>query len=157
MEWVQIFELAASVATTIGVFMVVWQLWMTKRAEVTQFEDSLAGEYRAITKDLPIEALLGEKLDDIEYAQSLNAFYYYFDLSNEQIFLRQHRRVRKTTWTDWADGIQSNLDRPAFRRAWDEIKQRSDGSFKELRLLEASGFTLDPRSRKWKQQLKSVP
>jgi hypothetical protein len=65
-------------------------------------------------------------------------------LTNEQIFLRQVGRVRKNTWQNWRDGIKSNLSRPTFHRAWEEIKARSNGSFQELRRLERENFKSDP-------------
>ena len=76
--------------------------------------------------------------------QALNEFYWYFDLSNEQVSLRHNKRISLETWINWRGGIASNLSRIAFQRAWEEIKRRSDKDFAELRRLEASGFKDDP-------------
>jgi hypothetical protein len=59
--------------------------------------------------------------------------------------LRMNGRISMATWLNWRDGIQSNLGRPAFARVWDRIKKGTTGSFTELRRLEASGFSDDPR------------
>jgi hypothetical protein len=91
-------------------------------------------------------------LTDEEHERALDEFYHYIDLSNEQVFLRQRKRISAATWLNWRDGIRSNLDRPAFARAWQEIKERS-GNFAELRRLEAEGFQSDPAE--WREAVPS--
>ena len=137
----------SSVVTAIGVGIAASQLIASQRQSITQFEDALNREYREIIQKIPIKALLGEELSEQEYQKSLDNFYYYIDLTNEQIFLRKKRRVRKSTWQNWCDGIHSNLSRPAFYRAWEEIKRRSDRNFQELRMLEERNYMSDPA--KW--------
>ena len=135
----------AAIATAIGVFFAAFQLWHTRARAITTFEDSLATEYRQITGRLPTEALLGEKLTvDLQKA-NLHEFYQYFDLTNSQIFLRQSGRISKRTWTFWAEGIQTNLGRPAFTSAWADISGRAGRDFSELRRLIAEDFKSDPR------------
>jgi len=146
--WLDVVATFASVATAVGVFLAWWQIRLAKQQATTQFEDNMAREYREIALRLPVKALLGEELDEKEYANALDDFYHYIDLTNEEIFLRQHGRISAKTWNNWRDGIKSNLSRPAFRKAWEEIKSRASDSFEELRLLEASGFAADPR--KWR-------
>jgi len=136
----------ASVSTAIGVFLAWGQLLFTRRQAVVQFEDSLAREYREIMQELPVGAWLGEELDDKEYADALDTFYRYIDLSNMQIFLRKKGRVSAPTWEEWCNGIQWNLSRPAFRIAWVEIKLKAEDIFEELRRLEKSAFKDDPRN-----------
>jgi hypothetical protein len=137
----------ASIATAIGVFFAAFQLWHTRARAITTFEDSLANEYRQITAKLPMEALLGEVLAPDGQKANLHEFYRYFDLTNNQIFLRQIRRISKKTWRFWAEGIQTNLARPAFAESWAEISRRAGSDFSELRRLIAEGFKTDPR--KW--------
>ena len=91
-----------------------------------------------------MKALLGDSLNDEEYAQSFSLLYHYIDLSNEQVFLRQQGRISKATWENWCDGIKSNLSLHTFSRAWQDIKPAAKDSFRELRKLEASGFQDDP-------------
>lgn len=45
------------------------------------------------------------------------------------------RYMSKKVEVSWCAGILSNLELPAFRSAWDEVKDRTD-SFAKLRLLE---------------------
>ena len=71
----------ASAATTVGVLFAGWQLRQSRVQAVTTFEDQLAGQYRDIAHRLPIEALLGEPLDDAAHTAALGAMYHYFDLS----------------------------------------------------------------------------
>jgi hypothetical protein len=135
----------ASIATAIGVFFAVLQLWYTRNRAITTFEDTLSSEYREITGRLPTEAMLGEILTADVQKTHFHEFYRYFDLSNSQIFLRQSGRISKKTWTFWADGIETNLARPAFAAAWAEISRRAGNDFSELRRLIAEDFKNDPR------------
>ena len=139
----------ANCVMAVGVFLVFGQIRLTKKLANTQFEDSMAKEYRELAAKIPTKALLGEDLTEDEYKDTFDEFYHYIDLSNEEIFLRQRNRVTKETWKYWLDGIESNLSRPAFKRAWEEIKARNQDSFMELRHLEESSFQDDPRY--WKR------
>ena len=130
-----ILQLLAAVATAVGVIVAARQLHMTKQQALTQFEDSLVSQYREIIRRLPVEALLGEPLEGVAYADALPHFYHYFDLSNEQAFLRGLGRISPKTWENWRDGIEQNLRRPAFARAWAEIGARAPESFDDLRRL----------------------
>ena len=135
----------ASFVTAIGVFFAVLQLRLTKQQAVTTFEDTIAHEYRDLSTRIPKKAFLGEELSDDEYASSIREFFHYIDLSNEEVFLRKIGRVRCKTWTFWRDGIKSNLRRPAFKRAWDDISGKVPNDFKELRDLILSDYKDDPR------------
>lgn len=125
----------ANVATAAAVIVAAWQLVLSKRQAITTFEDSLAKEYRDIAATLPVKALLGEALSESEHSSKFDEFYRYFDLCNQQVFLRQSGRVSDKTWRFWQEGIASNLKRPAFERAWSEVAARSNGDFSELRSL----------------------
>ena len=125
----------ASIATAVGVCLTAAQLWLARKQAVTNFEDEFGREYRKLAAELPIKALLGEELDEKEYAEHFDEFYHYIDLCNEQVFHHQHGRITPSTWEFWRVGITHNLARPAFRRAWNEIAARSDSDFKELRSL----------------------
>jgi hypothetical protein len=65
----------------------------------------------------------------------LRAFYNYFDLSNEQAFLADRKRLRHETWQNWKEGIEENMGRPAFRQAWQLLEPDLDGSFTDLKGL----------------------
>jgi hypothetical protein len=123
----------SSLATSAGVVFAAVQLWITKKQAILQFEDSLAEQYRDVMRRLPVEATLGEPLVKEKYAEALRDFIHYFDLSNEQAFLRQKKRVRKSTWKEWEEGILQNMKRPAFAQAWAEVSRRAPENFNELR------------------------
>jgi hypothetical protein len=53
--------------------------------------------------------------------------------------------VSGKTWRFWADGIQTNLARPAFAATWKDISKRAGSDFSELRQLIAEGFKQDPQ------------
>src|SRR5947199_10739310 len=88
----------AAVATAGGVFLAARQLYLAKDQAQSQFEDSLNAQYRAILEDLPLAALLGQHIAEPELERTLPFFYRYFDLSNEEAFLRAQGRIRSETW-----------------------------------------------------------
>ncbi len=139
-------SVVSAVATCVAA-VAVWfareQLRTGREISQLQFEDSLAKEYRDLANRIPTKALLGEGLSQKEYAKSFDDIFHYIDLSNEQVYLRFRNRIGKDVWENWRDGIKTNLALPAFRRAWNEIKEKSD-SFGELRRLEKEEFSRDP-------------
>jgi hypothetical protein len=136
---------AAAVATALGLAFAVIQLRIAARQSVTDFEDSMAAEYRALAATFPIEALLGGTLSDEQHGEALDEFYHYFDLSNGQIFLRRKGRVSRRTFDFWCSGIRAHLTRPAFARAWKDINARLPNDFRELRRLITDDFRSDPK------------
>ena len=94
------------------------------RVDLTHFEDDLSRQYRQIVGLLLAEAFYSKS--DIELGEETRrAFYRYFDLSNEQLFLaRQNHRVSDAVIEQWKDGIAGNMKLPAFKLAWREIGAR---------------------------------
>jgi hypothetical protein len=134
----------ASFATAILVGVGVWEIRQGSRIAQAQFEDSLDQQYRALSKEIPVDALIGSEVSSEYWDQSRELIYNYLDLCNEQVFLRQKRRVRKDTWIDWREGIRSHLGKPAFQKVWEEVKTASPDSFSFLERLELSAFEDDP-------------
>lgn len=137
MDWLNTLNAVAQLATAIAVFVAGYQILQTKRQAKTEFEDNLSKEYREIALTLPLEALLGEKLEGDEIKKYLANFYRYFDFTNYQIFLNDKKRINARTWAEWENGIKSNLNKPAFRDAWEQISERMNKSivvdFDEIR------------------------
>jgi len=134
-----IIGLVSGVATAIGVFFAAAQIRLSQQNETTRFEDEMAREFREIVQRIPTGAMLGDALADAEYAKAFDELYRYLSLSNEQVFLWRNRRIRRKTWEHWRAGIKSHLERPAFRRAWAEIKTKLPADqFEGLRALEAN-------------------
>lgn len=144
MEYLDIFSLIASLATAVGVLLLAYQIYIARQESVTQLEDSMAKEYRDLASAIPTRALLGVALTEEEKNAHFDEFFHYFDLSNEQTFLRQKKRIRKETWIFWCDGMKSNIAKPAFSWAWEEIEKTGTKEFSEFRRLVASGFAADP-------------
>lgn len=142
------FTLLSSVATAVGVGIAAYQIWVGRVQSVTQFEDSFAKEYREVAAKIPPRALLGAELTDEEKEtrQYFDELFRYFDLCNEQIFLRQKNRIRPETWVFWCDGMRSNFKKPAFQWAWAEIETTKTTEYSELRRLVNSDFKDDPRA-----------
>lgn len=142
MDWL---SAAASIATALGLLVVVFQLFLARARSIAQFEDELTREYRATIAEIPVEALLGDRLDQFVMKTALPAFYRYFDLCNEQVFLRQHGRVTPRTWEFWVSGMRGNMQRPAFEEAWADVATRAPQDFAELRWLGDQDYRMDPR------------
>jgi hypothetical protein len=143
---IDVVQTVAFLATAGGVTCAWRQLRATREQARTDFEDALTREYRSIARDIPTKAFLGEDLPDWQQEATLDEFFHYFDLSNEQVFLRTKGRISEATWIEWRDGMRQNLALPAFKRAWNKVKTSMRDSFQELRRLEESGFEEDPRS-----------
>jgi hypothetical protein len=136
---------AANLATAGAVLVAAVALLLQRGQARTGFEDDLVREYRKTIKpDLITKALISPDLDEKRFKQ-VAEFYPYIDLCNEQTFLRMAGRVGGRTWRLWREGIQGNLQRPAFASAWETIRTHSPNDFRELQLLDDSDFR-DPRS-----------
>jgi hypothetical protein len=137
---------AANFATAAAVLVAAIALLLQRGQARTEFEDDLVREYRKTIKPpLVTKALISPDLDK-ETIQQVAEFYPYIDLCNEQTFLRMAGRVGGRTWRQWSEGIEGNLERRAFADAWKTIREQSPNDFKELQLLDDSGFSSDPRS-----------
>lgn len=143
--FVVLFDFIVAIGTIIALLIALRQISESRKQATTNFEDRLDREYREIIHHIPIKAFLGEKLNEDEYKEALTDLYRYIDLSNQQVFLRQQGRVRKETWVFWRDGIKSNLSRHPFDQAWKEIREKGQQSFSELKRLEVSGYSDDPK------------
>ncbi len=131
----EIAQLSASVATSVGVIIATYQLVQAKRQARSDFEDGLTQQYRGITAELPLQALLGERLTDQALLEHLRTFYTYFDLCNEQAFLSRKKRIRPDTWVEWREGISQHMARPAFQQAWQHLLPSLGGSFDDFRAV----------------------
>ncbi|MES2424222.1 MAG: hypothetical protein V4562_07325 [Pseudomonadota bacterium] len=144
MDW-NALSAIANLVTAAGVFAAIWQLRITKVIAQLQFEDSLEKEYRDLAARIPTKVFFGAELNDSEYESARDEFYRYVDLSNVQVSLRIRGRISEMTWESWCEGIEFNLRLPAFEKAWIEIKEQTT-TFQELRTLEKSGFSPNPRN-----------
>lgn len=135
-----------SIATAIAILVAAWQVHRGTIQARTNFEDELSREYRELARNIPVTAHLGEQLSEEEFERAFSSLYQYFDLTNEQIFLRMNGRVSRATWLNWRDGIQANFGRVVFAQAWARVKKGPSAPFSELGRLEARGFADDPRA-----------
>lgn len=132
----------AGIATAVGVLFAAVQLLLGRSQARTSFEDEVTAQYRNLIKPTLATALLTPLSD--EQRKLVKDFYEYFDLSNEQVFLRVQGRVRRRTWIEWSKGIQGNLEREPIRSAWLIAVDRLP-EFEELRLLHETEYR-DPRA-----------
>ena len=134
----------ASVATAIGVLIATWQIWQSRKLASASFEDSYDQQYRELIYRVPVDALLGKKLNEQNHNEAREVIYNYLDLCNEQVYQRSKRRVSKARWGEWRSGIKDNLDKPLISGIWSEVKNNIPGSFSFLEQLEQSEFKSDP-------------
>lgn len=146
----------SSLLTAVGVLLGALQVRQSVRQARVDFEDDLSREFRELSKAIPPIARFDGQMTDTEFNAAFPAIYQYFDLTNEQVFLRMNGRIGRTTWLDWCQGIRATLAKPAFRRAWVQVLDTST-SFSELRRLASGQFQEDPyywvsrgrRLRRW--------
>jgi len=135
--------LIASLATPVGVCIAAWQIRQSKELAKSSFENQLSKEYRKIIRKIPVDALIGNPIND-KNNELREIIYNYLDLCNEQTYLRKKKRISDDCWEDWKEGIKANLSKPAFQEVWDEIKAKAPKTFTALELLEQSDFKIDP-------------
>lgn len=133
------------IATTTSLIIAYRQWRLATRNSQVAFEDAMAREYRQVANRLPLKALLGQPLDDAERSLALPQFFWYFDLTNEQAFMRRHGRISDETWVLWREGILATLQRPAFAEAWAIISAANPEAFRDLRALLADAGASVPQ------------
>jgi hypothetical protein len=138
-------EAISNCVVALGVCLAGWQIRESRKNRTMDFEEGIDREYRVITQRFPPEVLLKKPVADVVLQRHLSDFMNYFDLSNYEILFRKSGRISPETWLEWQDGIRQNLEFPAFRAAWTEVKNASKDRFRELRKLEELDFDTDPR------------
>jgi hypothetical protein len=133
------------IATSTSMFIAYRQLKLASRNSQLTFEDALAREFRQVATRVPLAALLGDDLASDKFSDVLPTFYWYFDLSDEQVFQRRFGRVSDVTWANWSAGIHATMRRPAFARAFAEITARMPEAFPDLRAFIAESPQTDPQ------------
>ena len=136
----------ASIATAFGIIIAAWQIWLGRRQSRLDFEDSFDQRYRDLTMQIPVDALIGDPFPSEDQKRVRELVFNYLDLCNEQVYLRMRKRISKVRWKDWCEGMQSNLEKPAFKEVWDEIQKKAPDEFSHLKELQTHSFKSDPSS-----------
>jgi hypothetical protein len=134
----QLAEIGIFVATVVFVIVAWRQIVLVRKQATTTFEDNLTEQYRKIMESIPTDIWLGSELKTLgeeKLNRCRDAIYRYIDLSNEQGFLHNKKRICDETWKEWRDGIKSNMKLPAFQEVWAEVAAKRPESFAELRRL----------------------
>ena len=146
-DWNAISSIATatgSVLTGFGVAFGAWQIRLAKKQSQAEFEDHLDQQYRKISMELPVDVLIGKEVRPEDCKRVRELIYNYFDLTNEQVYLRAKQRITRYTWKSWCSGMQAHLSRPAFKHVYDELISQTDFTYFE-RLVE-SNFKSDPNT-----------
>jgi hypothetical protein len=139
MSGFEIIQALASTATVVAVVLTWLQLRQVRKQATTTFEDRLTEQYRRIMENIPIEVWLGSDLKTLAEQprdRCRDAIYRYIDLSNEEAFLYNKKRITEEAWIEWRKGIEANLRLPAFAEVWAEVNAKNPAGFEELRALE---------------------
>jgi len=137
-QTIEIIKTVASLATVVAVILTWRQLRLVRKQATTTFEDRLTEQYRRIMQDIPTDIWLGSELKALgeeRRDRCRDAIYRYIDLSNEEAFLHDKKRVADEAWIEWRKGIKTNMKLPAFAEVWAQVNQKSPASFEELRAL----------------------
>ena len=130
MKWI---EIASNLATTFGVFLLVYQLYQNRIIEKKRFEEGIEKEYREIVGKIPYDVFIGKDCtltDDLK-----NSLYRYIDLTNSQIDLRNNKAISDETWKDWVQGIVSNFHLPTINKFFFGLLNENNKIFIELQEL----------------------
>jgi hypothetical protein len=133
-----------AVVTGVGVMFGAWQIRLTQKQSQAEFEDSFDQQYRVLTMELPVDILIGKEIKDEQKSHIRELIYNYFDLANEQAYLRAKGRITRHTWNSWCAGMSNNIAKPAFTDIYNEIIDSS--SFTYLKRLVDSEFKSDPKT-----------
>jgi hypothetical protein len=126
----------ATLIIALGLIFSRKQLKLAEKQLKQSFEERFNAEYRSILKDLPYQAFMGTTFEIEKYEEYLPAFFRYFDLSNEECFLNNNKKIEPDTWAEWRSGIIWNFKFEAFRKAWDKFQDDGENDlFKELKVL----------------------
>ena len=134
----------AAVVAAVGLCFGAWQIKMGKDQAQAAFEDSLDQQYRSLSMALPVNVLIGGKVEEADTAEIRELIFNYLDLSNEQIYRRSTGRISAATWSSWAIGIKIHLSKQPFSDVYHEI--RFEANFTYLDRLIDSNFGSDPKS-----------
>lgn len=137
--WVTLDDLA-SIATIIGglsIIAVFWQIGQQSAIARSTFENLFVQQYQQLIQRLPIKALLGDELSDQERVKYLGEFYHYIDLCNTQAYHHAKRRITKSTWAEWYEGIKANFERKELSLVWSYVAAKSPSEFSDLRKIVA--------------------
>lgn len=146
--WVDVATIFGVVVGLFALSAAVRQIRLTAKINQTKFEDGLDKEYREIIAKIPMDVLIGKKInwvDSKERKQTREHIYNYLDLCNGQIYLRSIGRVSDDRWDGWRDGIEANLQKPEIQKVWKEVRGKSPSTFSFL------GRSINPKSGRFRR------
>jgi hypothetical protein len=115
----------SAVATPIGLLATVYQLGQTRRALRYAFERTFVDRYCRIASSIDVDVMLGTAAADLGNPETKRAFFDYFELCEEELYFRAHRKVGLSVWRDWWYGISTNLRNPNFEGAFESLVIKS--------------------------------
>lgn len=87
-----------------------------------------AKRYSQIMEEMPADVFLPGDTDLIEMTEDhYKAMSRYFDLCCEEHFLNTKGRIDPSVWDDWKEGIETNMSKAVFKKAWKEMEKNYTG------------------------------
>lgn len=125
-------EILVAAAELAAVVIGIAAIWLNLRALRDQLRThtfiEYTGRYARIWDNLPAPARSRRgdfdttKLSSEERVQLMNVVRGYLNLSSEEYWLYQSKRIDKGTWEIWRLGIIDTVKLPWFRSTWEEVK-----------------------------------
>jgi len=107
------------VGTVVALF---YQIFNNNRQLKTQTFFHYTNRYQNIIMNLPID-IESETYDTNSIKDDhLIWFRAYFDLCSEEYYLYRNKMIDKKVWDLWKSGMETSLRKPAFKYAWEKIK-----------------------------------
>jgi hypothetical protein len=149
-----------TLATAVGVFIAVLSLGASRRQRLRQFESLYVRRYWTIMDELSLDVMRGTPQNGAALSErDEKAIRSYLRLCEDQLELRKEGWISDETWQMWRNGIDAQLQRPAFSTIWEEIREGVEKAAKEageserhthseyelLRTVDCKGRVRDPQ------------
>jgi len=123
-SWAEILEGLAFAGAIAGL---IWNALEARRATRLQMFTEYTRRYQEIMLMIPLSAF-GEEydfaaLEERERAETLAAMRAFFDMCSEELFLNKKGKLEPAVWRYWRNGMTDLLRHPAFKVAWELIRQ----------------------------------
>lgn len=143
-NFVPMATLLASVASVFALVVITIELYKNLQMRKTEFEDHIYTQFLDLSFAIPVDAMLGEEVDEERTSSMREALFNYMHLSDHVAFLRNKGRIRAESWVDFCGLIERDLGNPDFTSVWGEIVAKRPGHFKFLSKLIDTNFKQDP-------------
>lgn len=136
-----------ALGTVFGAYIIYNQLKINQIVYQSTFENDIVKRFYKITNDITFKVMFLKK-GELEFTklldEKINFFYQYFDLTNQELFLNEKKRINPDTWIEWKEGIVWIMKLDSFKYAWEKVNEKcADDTFNEFReFIKENGLSL---------------